>query len=93
MSAASIVATLIKESPYLARMLFDLLYMYLTLGSRVKKTRKAFEEQLVLVGMAKDDAKRMSSCFEVLRSSITGMLKEGIARGNPGRVTEFADVM
>ena len=36
MRAASIVAALIKESPYLARMSFDLLYMYLTLGSRVK---------------------------------------------------------
>jgi hypothetical protein len=93
MSAASIVAALIKESPYLARMSFDLLYMYLTLGSRVKKTRKAFEKQLVLAGMAKDDAIRLSSCFELLKSSITGMLKEGIVRGNASRVTEFADTV
>jgi hypothetical protein len=93
MSAASIVAALIKESPYLARMSFDLLYMYLTLGSRVKKTRRAFEEQLVLAGMAKDDAIRLSSCFELLKSSVTGMLKEGIARGNASRVTEFADTV
>jgi hypothetical protein len=92
-SAASIVAAVIKESPYLARMLFDLLYMYLTLGSRVRKTRKAFEKQLVLAGMAKNDAVRLSSCFEVLKSTITGMLKEGIARGGPGRITEFADVV
>jgi hypothetical protein len=93
MSAASIVAALIKESPYLARMSFDLLYMYLTLGSRVKKTRKAFEEQLVLAGMAKDDAIRLSSSFELLKSSITSMLKEGITRGNASRVTEFADTV
>jgi len=92
MSAASIVAAVIKESPYLARMFFDLLYMYLTLGSRVRKTRKAFEKQLVLAGMAKDDAVRLSSCFEQLKNSITGMLKEGIRVGNPGLVTEFADV-
>ena len=93
MSAASIVTALIKESPYLARMSFDLLYMYLTLGSRVKKTRRAFEKQLILAGMAKDDAVRLSSCFELLKSSITGMLKDGIARGRASRVTEFANIM
>jgi hypothetical protein len=93
MSAASIVASLIKESPYLARMGFDLVYMYLTLGSRVKKARRAFEEQLVLAGMAKDDAERLSSNFEQLKNSITSMVKEGIARGNPGRVTEFANIV
>jgi hypothetical protein len=92
MSAASIVAALIKESPYLARMGFDLLYTYLTLGSRVKKARRAFEEQLVLAGMAKDDAERLSANFELIKSSITSMLKEGIAHGNPGRVAEFANI-
>lgn len=80
MSTASLVTALIKESPYVARMSFDLLYMYLTLGSRVKKTRRAFEKQLMLAGMAKDDAMRLSACFEQLKNSITGMLKEGILR-------------
>jgi len=93
MSAASIVASLIKESPYLARMGFDLVYTYLTLGSRVKKARRAFEEQLVLAGMAKEDAERLSSNFEQLKNSITSMLKEGIALGNPSRVAEFADTV
>jgi hypothetical protein len=93
MSAASIVAAVIKESPYLARMGFDLLYVYLTLGSRVKKARRAFEKQLVLAGMTKEDAERLSSCFEQLKNSITGMLKEGITRGGAGRVTEFASIV
>jgi hypothetical protein len=80
MSTASLVTALIKESPYMARMSFDLLYMYLTLGSRVKKTRRAFEKQLMLAGMAKGDAMRLSACFEQLKNSMTGMLKEGILR-------------
>ena len=80
MSTASLVTALIKESPYMTRMSFDLLYMYLTLSSRVKKTRRAFEKQLMLAGMAKDDAMRLSACFEQLKNSITGMLKEGILR-------------
>jgi hypothetical protein len=80
MSTALLVTALIKESPYMARMSFDLLYMYLTLGSRVKKTRRAFEKQLMLAGMTKDDAMRLSACFEQLKNSMTGMLKEGILR-------------
>jgi hypothetical protein len=86
MSAASIVASLIKESPYLARMGFDLVYMYLTLGSRVKKARRAFEEQLVLAGMAKEDAERIGYNFEELKNSITSMLKQGIAHGGVSRM-------
>ncbi len=91
MSAASIVAAVIKESPYLARTGFDLVYVYLTLGSRVKKTRRAFEEQLVSAGMAKEDAERLSYNFEELKNGITSMLKQGITRGGAGRITESAN--
>jgi len=86
MSVASVFTALIKESPYLARMSFDLLYMYLTLGSRVKKTRRAFEKQLIQAGMAKDDAIRLSACFEELKDDITGVVKDGIIlRGRASR--------
>jgi hypothetical protein len=80
MSAASVLTEMIKSSPHLARMSLHLFYMYFTLGSRVRKTRKAFEKQLVLAGMSKDDAKRLSACFEELKNNITSMLKQGIAR-------------
>jgi hypothetical protein len=80
MSAATMVTDIIKSSPHLARMLFNLFYLYLTLGNRVRKTRRAFEEQLVLVGMSRDDAKRLSACFEELKRSFTSMVKQGITR-------------
>jgi hypothetical protein len=79
-SAASTVTAVIKKSPYLARMSFELLYVYLTLGSRVRKARRAFENQLLLAGMSKGDAKRLSTCFEDLKNNVTGVLKDGIAR-------------
>lgn len=82
MSAASVMTEMIKSSPHLARMSLHLFYMYFTLGSRVRKTRKAFEKQLVLAGMSKDDAKRLSACFEELKNNIASMLKQGIARAN-----------
>lgn len=80
MNAASVFTELFKSSPYLARMSFNLLYMYATLGRQVRRTRRAFEKQLVLAGMSKDDARRLSLCFEELKNNITSMLKKGVAR-------------
>jgi hypothetical protein len=79
MSVVSIFATVFKSIPHLALLLLSLLWMYLTLGRRVRKTRKSFEKQLMQQGMAKQDAQRLSACFEDLKDSITGMLREGIA--------------
>jgi hypothetical protein len=52
--------------------------MYLTLGRRVRKTRRAFEKQLTQQGMSKQDAQKLSACYEDLKNNITGMLKQGI---------------
>jgi hypothetical protein len=81
MSEAKVVTTVVKSSPHLARMSLSLLWIYLTLGSRVRKTRKAFEKQLVQQGMSKEDAKRLSACFKELKDNITNMLKQGMVRG------------
>jgi hypothetical protein len=59
-------------------MALSLFWMYLTLGSRVRKTRKAIEKQLMQQGMSKEDAKRLSACFEELKNNITQMLKQGV---------------
>jgi hypothetical protein len=79
MSVVSILATVFKSIPHLAIMALSLLWMYLTLGRRVRKTRKAFETQLMQQGMSKQDAQRLSACYEDLKDNITGMLKQGIA--------------
>jgi hypothetical protein len=78
MSVVSIFTTVIKSFPHLMLMALSLLWMYLTLGRRVRKTRKAFEKQLIQQGMSKEDAKRLSACFEDLKNSFTDMLKQGI---------------
>jgi hypothetical protein len=78
MSVVSIFTTVIKSFPHLVLMALSLLWMYLTLGRRVRKTRKAFEKQLIQQGMSKEDAKRLSACFEDLKNGFTDMLKQGI---------------
>jgi hypothetical protein len=52
--------------------------MYLTLDRRVNRTRKAFEKQLVKQGMSREDAERLSACFEELKNNIKDILKQGV---------------
>jgi hypothetical protein len=80
MSAASVITTMIKSTPHLARMTLSLSWTYITLGRQVRKARKAFEKQLISQGMTKEDARRLSACFEELKNSFVGMLKQGITR-------------
>ena len=54
------------------------LWMYVTLGRKVHKTRRAFEKQLMQQGMSKQDAQRLSLCYEDLKNNISGMIEQGI---------------
>jgi hypothetical protein len=81
MSAATIVTTVIKSTPYLTRIGLSLFWIYLTLGSRVRATRRAFEEQLTAQGMSKEDAQRLSACFQDLKDDLTITLKQGMMSG------------
>jgi hypothetical protein len=80
MSEASTVTSVIRSVPVLTRMSISLFWTYLNLGRQVRKARRAFERQLIIQGMAKEDAERLSVCFEELKDSITQMLRRGIAR-------------
>ena len=79
MSVVSIFGAVFRSIPHVSIVVLNLLWMYVTLGRRVHKTRRAFEKQLLQQGMSKQDAQRLSACYEDLKNSITGMLKEGIA--------------
>jgi hypothetical protein len=78
LSVAPTVKALIKATPHLAIMGMSFFWMYLTLGSRVRKARRAFELQLVSQGMSKKDAKRLSACYNELKDSITNVLRRRV---------------
>ena len=82
MSEAKLVTAAIKSTPYIARLSVDLLWIYLTLGYRVRKTRRAFEKQLIAQGMSKQDAKRLSASYETLKNQITGALRQAVTTMN-----------
>jgi hypothetical protein len=45
---------------------------------KMRKTRRVFEKQLMQQGMSKQDAQRLSLCYEDLKNNITGMIEQGI---------------
>jgi hypothetical protein len=81
MSSVSVVKSLMKSTPRLAIMSSSLFWMYLTLGWKVRKARKVFENELVSQGMSAKDAKRLSQCFNELKNSLTIVVRNGITGG------------
>jgi hypothetical protein len=79
MSASSIFLTLFKSAPQMIRMSLDMSWLYLTLGWRVRATRRAFEKQLIKEGMSKNDAEHLSRCFEDLKNDLVSTVKQGLS--------------
>jgi len=62
----------------LIKLLASLLLIWLTLGWKVRKARKAFEEQLIKQGMAKQDAKRIGTQYAALKDTIENAFKQSL---------------
>lgn len=64
----------------LAKLLGDLLLIWLTLGWKVRKARKAFEKELIKQGMAKHNAKRISAQYAALKDNVENAFKQSLTR-------------
>ena len=62
----------------LAKLLASLLLIWLTLGWKVRKARKAFEKELIKQGMAKHDAKRISAQYAALKDNVENAFKQSL---------------
>lgn len=80
MNPASMMSSLFKSTPHLSLLILNLLWMYLTLGYQVNRTRRAFEKQLIAQGMSKENAQQLSAFYEDIKNSITTTVKQGIVR-------------
>jgi len=81
MGKARTVLSILSVSPYIVRLILYLLTAWLTLGWKVRKTRKAFEKELVKQGMSKEDAKRLSAQYKILKNNLSSGLKHFIRTG------------
>jgi len=64
----------------LIRLILSLLALWLTLGWKVRRARKAFEKQLIRQGMSKKDAKRLSANISKLKNELMNSLKRSVIR-------------
>jgi len=74
------ISTVISAGLSLIRLLLSLFALWLTLGWKVRKARKAFEKQLIRQGMAKKDAKKLSAQYSKLKNEIMNSLKGSMFR-------------
>ncbi len=64
------IRAVLSGASSIIKLLVSLFWMWITLGWRVRKARKAFEKQLMREGMSKRDAKRLSRQYVSLKDNI-----------------------
>jgi hypothetical protein len=74
------ISSIISAGVSLIRLLLSLFVLWLTFGWKVRKTRKAFEKQLIRQGMAKKDAKKLSAQYLKMKNEIMNTLKGSLVR-------------
>jgi hypothetical protein len=74
------ISSIISAGVSLIRLLLSLFVLWLTLGWKVRRTRKAFEKQLIRQGMAKKDAEKLSSKYSKLKDEVMDTLKRSFVR-------------
>jgi hypothetical protein len=78
---SQVIVVMARAAPNLIHMLLSLFTTYLTLGRQVRRARNAFERQLLLQGMSKHDAERLSACYQELKENILAAVKKGLSIG------------
>lgn len=62
--------TILSGAVSTVRLVSSLFVIRLTLGWKVRRARRAFEEQLIKEGMSKKDAKRLSRRYASLKDKV-----------------------
>lgn len=74
------MSTIFNASACIVRLLGSLFVIWLTLGWKVRRTRKAFEKELIAEGMTREDAQRLSAQFKILKDDIMSAFRRSIIR-------------
>jgi len=64
------ISTVIKSGLHLSLLGLNLAFIWLTLGWKVRKARKAFEKELVKGGMPKEDAKKLGEKYSSVKDEV-----------------------
>jgi len=75
MGRSLLIVSVMSGAVSVVRLLSSLVLIYLTLGWKVRRARKAFEKELMKAGMPKEAAKRMSARYAALKDDTLNALK------------------
>ena len=64
------ISTVIKSGLHVSLLGLNLGFIWLTLGWKVRKARKAFEKELVKGGMPKEDAKKLGEKYSSVKDEV-----------------------
>ena len=68
------ISTIIKAGLHLSKLVLNLISVWLTLGWKVRKARKAFEKELVKSGMSKEAAKKLAKKYSSVKDEVMKQL-------------------
>jgi len=68
------ISTMIGAGVHLSTLILNLIVIWLTLGWKVRKARKAFEKELVKGGMPKEAAKKLGKKYSSVKDEVMKQL-------------------
>ena len=74
-----LIVTVFSGAVSTVRLLGSLAVIYLTLGWKVRRARRALEKELVKMGMPKEDAKRIGAQYAALKDDTVNAMKRSFA--------------
>lgn len=74
------VSTIIKAGLHLSKLVLNLVFIWLTLGWKVRKARKAFEKELVESGMPREAAKRLGKKYSSVKDEVMKQLWSSVRK-------------
>ena len=72
------ISSVISSGLSLVNLSVNLFFLWLTLGWRVRRARRAFEKQLIRQGMTKKDAKKLGAQYSRLKDDMVNALKRSV---------------
>jgi len=72
------VLTILRVTYFIIKIIGSLLSAWLVIKWNVRKARKSFEDEMMKVGVSKEDAWRLSEFFPVLEGQIKSLMKSSI---------------
>ena len=74
------ISTIIKSGLHLSKLVLNLVFIWLTLGWKVRKARKAFEKELVKGGMPKEAAKKLGKKYSSVKDEVMKQLWSSVKK-------------